>query len=219
MLPAAAEVSRMKKTIPELLDPTKAAILVVDVQNDFCHPAGAAGKAGTDTSAAMAMIPRLQALLDAAREVGTKVIFIQTIHTAETDSEAWLGRHDVPRPVCRQGTWGAEFTIVAPEANEPVVNKHRYSAFINTRLDTVLRTYKIETIITTGVASNVCVESTARHGFMLDYHLVFVGDCSAAYNPAWHDATLDNMRRNFGVVLNHHEIIAHWLGPKVAAKV
>jgi ureidoacrylate peracid hydrolase len=209
----------MKKTIPELLDPTKAAILVVDVQNDFCHPAGSAGKAGSDTSAAMAMIPRLQGLLDAAREVGTKVIFIQTIHTEETDSEAWIGRHDVPRLICRKGTWGAEFTSVAPEAGEPVVVKHRYSAFINTRLDSVLRTLKVETIIATGVATNVCVESTARHGFMLDYHLVFVGDCSAAYNQALHEGSLENMRRNFGTVLNHHEIIAHWLGPKVPARV
>jgi len=209
----------MKKTIPELLDPAKAAILVVDVQNDFCHPAGSAGKAGADTSAAQAMIPRLQALLDAAREVGTKVIFIQTIHTDETDSEAWIGRHDVPRLTCRKDTWGAEFTTVAPLANEPVVNKHRYSAFVNTRLDSVLRTLKVESIICTGVATNVCVESTARHGFMLDYHLVFVGDCSAGYNQALHDGTLENMKRNFGVVLNHHEIIAHWLGPKVPAGV
>jgi ureidoacrylate peracid hydrolase len=209
----------MKKSIPDLLDPTKTAILVVDVQNDFCHPAGSAGKAGSDTSAAMAMIPRLQSLLDAAREVGTKIIFIQTIHTDETDSEAWLGRHETPRLNCRKDTWGAEFTGVGPRDDEPIVNKHRYSAFINTRLDSVLRTYKIENIIATGVATNVCVESTARHGYMLDYHLVFAGDCSAAYDKTLHDGCLENMRRHFGVVLNHHEIIAHWLGPKVPVAV
>ena len=209
----------MKKTIPELLDPRKTAVLVVDVQNDFCHPAGSAGKAGSDTGAAMAMIPRLKTLLDAAREVGSKVIFIQTIHTPETDSEAWVGRHDTPRLNCRKDTWGAEFTIVSPEADEPVVIKHRYSAFINTRLDSVLRTFKIENVIATGVATNVCVESTARDAFMLDYNLVFVADCCAAYDKALHASTLENMRRHFGVVLNHHEIIAHWLGPKVPAAV
>ena len=207
----------MKKTIPELLDPAKAAILVVDVQNDFCHPAGSAGKAGIDTSAAMAMIPRLQSLLDAAREVGTKVIFIQTIHTDETDSSSWIGRHDPPRRNCRKDTWGAEFTVVAPQPGEPVVNKHRYSAFIHTRLESVLHTYKIETLLMTGVATNVCVESTARDGYMLDFNIVFVGDCSAAYSQTLHDATLENMRRHFGVVANHDEIIAHWLGAAVPA--
>jgi ureidoacrylate peracid hydrolase len=209
----------MKKSVPELLDPSKTAIVVVDVQNDFCHPAGSAGQAGSDTTGAMGMIPRLSALLEAAREVGTKIIFIQTIHSDETDSDAWLGRHDTPRLNCRKGTWGAEFTGVAPGEGEPVVNKHRYSAFINTRLDSVLRTYKIENIITVGVATNVCVESTARHGYMLDYHLVFVGDCCAAYDKALHEGSLENMRRHFGVVLNHHEIIAHWLGPKVPTPV
>ena len=209
----------MKKTISELLDPKKAAIIVVDVQNDFCHPAGSAGKAGSDTAGAMAMIPRLQGLLDAARAVGTRVIFVQTIHTEETDSQAWVGRHDTPRLTCRKGTWGAEFTTVAPGLGEPVVNKHRYSAFINTRLDSILRTYKIESLIMTGVATNVCVESTARDGFMLDYNIVFVGDCSAAYSQTLHDGTLENMRRHFGVVLNHHEVIAHWTGPKVPANV
>jgi ureidoacrylate peracid hydrolase len=207
----------MKKTLPELLDPAKAAILVVDVQNDFCHPDGSAGKAGSDTTAAMAMLPRLQALLDAARRVGTKVIFIQTIHTEETDSASWIGRHDVPRLTCRKDTWGAEFTLVAPRAGEAVVNKHRYSAFIHTRLESVLHTFRTETLLLTGVATNVCVESTARDGFMLDYNLVFVGDCSASYDPALHAGTLENMRRHFGVVANHDEIVAHWLGSAVPA--
>ena len=126
------------------------------------------------------MIPALQSLLDAARAVGTKVVFIQTIHENCTDSEAWLGRHGTkPRLICRKDTWGADFTGVAPLADEPVVNKHRYSAFINTRLDSVLRTYKIENLIMTGVSTNVCVESTARQGYMLDYNIVFTSDCTA----------------------------------------
>lgn len=207
----------MKKSLAELLDPAQAAVIVVDVQNDFCLPEGACGKAGQDTSASLAMIPRLQVLLDAARRAGTKVIFIQTIHTEETDSAAWIGRHDTPRAVCRRGTWGAEFTEVAPLGCDVVVNKHRYSAFIHTPLESVLHTLGVKTLVMTGVATNVCVESTARDGFMLDYNIVFVGDCTAAYDQTQHEATLANMRRHFGVVVDHDAIVARWLGERVPA--
>jgi ureidoacrylate peracid hydrolase len=199
------------KPLPELVRPAKTAVLVVDVQNDYCHPDGALGKVGLPTGSAMAMIPTLQRLLDAARASGTPVIFIQTNHTRETDSDSWTWRTaGVSGGVCRVGTWGSEFTGVAPAGDEPVVIKHRYSAFINTRLDSVLRTLKIENLIMTGVSTNVCVESTARHGYMLDYHIVFLSDCTAAYSTEEHEGALHNMRSNFGVVATADDVIAAW---------
>lgn len=194
-----------------LVRPSKTAVLVVDVQNDFCHPDGAIGKAGAATADAMEMIPRLQTLLDAARTHGIKVIFVQTIHEDATDSEPWISRNGgKAREICRKDTWGAEFTGVAPSADEPVVTKHRYSAFINTRLDSILRTFRIETLIMTGVSTNVCVESTARQGFMLDYNVVFLGDCTAAYTRAEHDGALKNIAMYFGTVADSDDVIAAW---------
>jgi ureidoacrylate peracid hydrolase len=157
------------------------------------------------------MIPTLQRFLGAAREHGTNVIFIQTIHEPATDSDAWIGRRSSPDAKnCLKGTWGAELTGLVPGVHEPVVIKHRYSAFVNTRLDSVLRTMKVENIIVLGVATNVCVESTARHGFMLDYHCVFVSDCSAAYDKAAHDMTLLVHSKHFGTVATSQEIIDTW---------
>jgi ureidoacrylate peracid hydrolase len=199
------------RTLSELVRPAKSAVIVVDVQNDFCRPEGALGKAGQPTAAAMAMLPNLQALLDAARAAGTAVIFVQTIHEHETDSSAWTWRMDGSvGGCCRKDTWGAEFTEVAPLPDEPVVIKHRYSAFINTRFDSVLRTLKVENLIMTGVSTNVCVESTARQGFMLDYNIVFMSDCTAAYSQEEHDISLYNMRTHFGVVATSAEVIAAW---------
>ena len=199
------------KTLSQLVEPSKTAIIVVDVQNDFCHPDGALGKAGQPTAAALAMIPTLQTLLDAARDNGTTVIFIQTIHESATDSEAWTARSGGKvSSACRKNTWGAEFTDVAPLPSETVVIKHRYSAFINTRLDSVLRTFKIENLIMTGVSTNVCVESTARQGFMMDYNVVFLGDCTAAYSQAEHDGALKNMEKHFGMVSTAPDVIAAW---------
>jgi ureidoacrylate peracid hydrolase len=198
--------------LSEVVKPSKTAIIVVDVQNDFCEPAGMAGKSGKDTSAAMAMIPTLQNFLTAAREHGTNIIFIQTIHEAATDSDAWVGRRKDPDAKnCLKGTWGAEFTGIGPlNESEPVVIKHRYSAFLNTRLDSILRTLKVENIVVLGVATNVCVESTSRHGFMLDYHTTFVSDCSAAYNQAAHDMTLKTHAKHFGQVATAQQIIDAW---------
>ena len=199
------------RTLPEVTIPAKTAIIVVDVQNDFCRPEGALGKAGQPTESALAMIPNLQRLLAAARAVNAPVIFIQTIHENATDSEAWVGRlGGKVAAICRKNTWGAEFTEVAPLPSEPVVIKHRYSAFINTRLDSVLRTYKIENLIMTGVSTNVCVESTARQGYMLDYNIVFVSDCTAAYSQEEHDMALYNMKSHFGLVAAADDIIAVW---------
>jgi len=197
--------------LARLIDPAKAVLVVVDVQNDFCSPEGAIGKAGAPTAAAMAMLPTLQRLLDAARAAGTPVVWLQTIHEDATDSDPWRGRSlNKSFDICRKGTWGIAFTEVAPLDDEPVVIKHRYSGFVNTRLDSVLRTLKAETLIMTGVSTNVCVESTARHGFMLDYHIVFVDDCCAAYSPEEHAGALYNIRTHFGTVTSAGELIGMW---------
>jgi ureidoacrylate peracid hydrolase len=167
--------------LSQLTVPSKSAVIVVDVQNDFCRPEGPLGQVGQPTEDAMAMIPNLQRLLVAARAAKAPVIFIQTIHEDATDSAAWVGRlGGKGADICRKNTWGAEFTGVAPLPDEPVVIKHRYSAFINTRLDSVLRTYRIENLIMTGVSTNVCVESTARHGYSHRAHVDFTDSLSEA---------------------------------------
>ena len=199
------------RSLSDVVDPSKTAILVVDVQNDFCEPSGFAGKAGKDVSGAQAMIPALQRFLAAARERRTPVIFIQTIHEPATDSAAWIGRRGEPSAGnCLKGTWGAEFTGVAPLPDEPVVIKHRYSAFIGTRLEAILHTLKVENIAVLGVATNVCVESTSRHGFMLDYHTVLVSDCCAGYDRAAHDMTMRVHAKLFGLVATSQQIIDAW---------
>jgi ureidoacrylate peracid hydrolase len=75
----------------------------------------------------------------------------------------------------------------------------------------------VENILVLGVATNVCVESTARHGFMLDYHTVFVSDCSAGYNQASHDQTLRNHAIYFGRVATSQEIIDTWAATHAVA--
>ncbi|HEY3306566.1 MAG TPA: isochorismatase family cysteine hydrolase [Candidatus Binatia bacterium] len=210
------------KTPTERWDPRWSALLVVDVQNDFVSPKGSAAQRGEDVSASVVMVPRLIRLIDEARRVGLTVVYIKTTHGEWTDTPSWIYRKSQQKVLntCREGTWGAEFYEgISPLPSERVVIKHRYSAFINTDLNTVLKAKGIESVLTTGVATNVCVETTTRDAYMYDYYVTMVGDCSAAYDLKMHESTLENMRRHFGLVATSDEIIQTWrgLGQKKAA--
>jgi ureidoacrylate peracid hydrolase len=209
------ETMEILKTLKDRCDPRYAALIVVDVQNDFVSPEGSAGKRGDDVGAAMAMIPNLTGLIDQALKVGFTVVYIRTTHSDWTDTASWIYRTSQKSGLntCREGTWGAEFYDgIAPLPSERVVIKHRYSAFINTDLNTVLKARGIQSILVCGVATNVCVETTARDGYMYDYYVTMIDDCSAAYDAKLHMSTLENIRRHFGLVASSHQIIESWSG-------
>ena len=201
------------KSLKERADPKNAALVVVDVQNDFMSPNGSAGKRGEDVSAAMAIMAPLSSLINEARRVGLTIVYIRTTHSEWTDTPSWIYRtsQKAGLSTCREGTWGAEFYDgIAPLPTERVVVKHRYSAFINTDLNTVLKARNIQSVLVCGVATNVCVETTARDAYMFDYYVTMIDDCSAAYEAKLHLSTLDNMRRHFGLVASSKDIIETW---------
>lgn len=214
--------------LEQLVDPHHAALIVVDMQNDFCDSNGALARSGSDPSLIQTMAPRLIRVLESARGVGLPIIHVRTEHSPWTDSAAWLGRHHGrQRIVCYPGSWGADYypglaprtdADRTPGNHEFVVTKHRYSGFVGTDLDLVLRSHQIRTVIMTGEATNVCVESTARDAFMRDYWVVFVSDCTASTFQAAHDATLVTMGRHFATVASSEEILASWsVYPSLAA--
>jgi ureidoacrylate peracid hydrolase len=203
------------RSLKERCDPSLAGLIVVDVQNDFCSPEGACARRGMDISAGLEMMPNLYKLIDEAREVSLPIIYIQTVHSEWTDTEPWIYRkpEGADKETCREGSWGVDFFDgIEPRADERVVIKHRYSAFINTDLDTILKAKGIESVLLTGVATNVCVESTMRDAFMLDYYVTMVEDCMAGPDPVLHEGTLENTRRQFGLVASHREVVDTWDG-------
>ncbi len=200
--------------LADRVNPKQCLLLVVDVQNDFCHPEGSMSKAGQDLSMVGEIMPHLSVLLEAARRIELPVIFTQAIHSSWTDSEAWSTRlHgvdlDLPRH-CREGSWGAELYEVTPGEGERVLVKRRFSAFYGTDLDVMLRARGIKSLILAGVATNICVETTARDAFMHDYQVVFLSDCTAAYSREEHHATLVNMSKYFGLVATSGEVTTAW---------
>jgi ureidoacrylate peracid hydrolase len=203
----------MRAMLARSVAPEHAAVLVIDVQNDFCAKGGYYDKTGADISSAAKAVERLVRFLDAARAAGVRAIYARNhydpVYISETQ-KARLRRVGWDIPYCRQGTWGAEFYRVAPQHDEVVVTKHRFDAFYGTDLEIVLRANKVRSLIMTGVATNVCVESTLRSAFFRDFEVVVVEDCCAARNARAHEATLDNVRQFFGMVASADEVEELW---------
>lgn len=212
------------RPLKEKVEPQRAALCVVDVQNDFCSPGGFMDREGQDLGPVRAMLPLLDELIHLARERDVAIIYTQASYGVAGDpylSPSWLDRAArvnrggayVDYPVCREGDWGFELIKELPVLDgdrELRLEKHRYSAFVGTELDLLLRSRGIETVIFAGVATNVCVESTARDAFMRDYFVVVVGDCCASYTKAAHNAALQNLRTYFGEVIPLKTLGAAW---------
>lgn len=203
------------RTLQDKVAPGNAALIVVDVQNDFCADEGVFGRTGNDLSMVQAAVPKLQQLIDGARTAKVPVIFVQAIYDPVYLPPVWHERNariGFESPRCLSGSWGADFYKVAPLPGETIVRKHRYSAFVDTELDLILRSQRIQTVIVAGVATNICVESTARDAFMKDYYVAFMDDASGAYRKEFHDSTLANIAIGFGTVTTAKEVLAAWQG-------
>lgn len=197
----------------ERIDPSKTAVLVIDVQNDFCSPEGWFGGVGHDLSIIHSAVQNLKGFLGPARDAGNTMIFVRGVYDQKYLSQVMIERHErdgLPLEHCIEGSWGAGYYEIAPETSDIDLVKHRYSAFIGTELDDILKARGIENLILTGITSNVCVESTARDGYMYDYRIVFVSDCTGTYSQSLHDASLENITRSFGVVVTSDDLIEAW---------
>ena len=197
----------------------KSAVIVIDFQNDFCHNDGTYGRAGYDPSMIQAAASKTMELLEGARRSKVPIIHVRTFHYPWTDSPSmrrrftanWISKDlGLDRSKhCREGSWGGEFYL-APDPDECIVTKHRYSAFIETDLDLILRSIGAKTLVMTGCATNVCVESTARDGFMKDYFVVVAEDCAGAMTKEEHEASLYTLDRYFATVTNSRIVLQAW---------
>lgn len=199
--------------------PQQAAVVVIDVQNDFCAPDGLQSRQGRDLSAVDVAVERLHALVKTARKVAVPVVFVRTTHHARNDTPEWLGRHPDSARVqsCAEGTWGADFYVVQPEPDELVVEKHRYNAFTGTDLDGLLRRMHRRSLLICGVTTNTCVETTLRDAVCRDFLVTLVEDCCAAYGVDAHERGVAATRAGFGLVADSQHLISAWTSRPLAA--
>ncbi|MDG0811073.1 cysteine hydrolase family protein [Cohnella rhizosphaerae] len=193
------------------LQPQDTALIIIDMQNDFCHEDGASAQRGlADIAAFQACVPKIDGLIAHARAAGVPVVFVYMTLDDTTKSEAWTNKHGTEMSIVVKDSWGADYYKLYPQPGDAVVEKHRYSGFIGTNLDLILRSMGCKSIVLTGVLTNVCVESTARDGFMLDYNVTLVSDACAGSSPEAHAGTLANIANVFGTVLDAGQVGAVW---------
>ena len=195
-----------KSPLVTLVHSRRAAVLVVDVQPLFTE--------GVEPPVA----PVLQALgrfLRAARGANVLRVFVRFMQPdALTDRWAALWREqfgdefiDRAAPDSPAVAYSPGFE---PETGDLAVTKARYSAFRDTDLADQLRRRGIETVIVAGLTTDVCVSSTARDAFQLDFHTITLSDCCAADERARHEAALVTLGKVFGRVCTSDEVIAAW---------
>ena len=201
----------------EILHPDHSALIVVDVQNDFVHEDGALAnivtKIGRDMNHVQASLPRINEAITVARAAGAHVIYLQEVISRATllpNFQTIFG--DFDHVAVREGTWGAEFMddLLQPQENERVIRKPCYDGFQDTALDVTLRSLGVRTCIYVGCATNVCVEATARHGFVQGYYTALLEDACGALTVQEHDATLDTFRVFYGPVLRVEALATLW---------
>ena len=202
----------------------QSAVVVVDMQNAFASKKGLLDLAGMDISGAPKVVETTRTILDAARTAGIPVVYLQMGYQADLSdsggpsSPNWHKELAIRMMNCTPalkgklvtvGTW--DFDIVdelKPRPDDLVVVKTRYSGFARTTLDAELRRRGIRYLFFTGIATNVCVESTLRDAFFLDYWPLLITDAAmAAGAPAMHDATVQNVENFFGWTMTAAEFI------------
>lgn len=182
------------------LNAAASALLVVDMQMFFLDP-----ESPTYACGGPAALPAVKRLAGAFRAAGRPVIFTQHAHHPNGSDLGimdwwWEGR-------CLQGSEASRIhPELGPLEGEKVIVKHRYSAFYNTDLETVLRCLKIEDLVVSGVMTNLCCESTARDAYFRDYRVFVPADGMGTITEDMHLASLLNLAFGFAFVTTADEI-------------
>lgn len=208
---------------PLTIEPARTALVVVDMQNAFVSPGGLLDLAGIDISGAPATVDAARRTIDAARALGIAVVFLRIVYPRDLSTAGgphspnprkelalWLmeRRPELRGTLLVEGTPDAAIAdALKPGAGDVVIAKQRYSGFAGTPLDQVLRGRDIRHLLFVGVATNVCVESTLRDAYFLEYWPVLVEDATMQAGPPFcQQATVFNVEHFFGWVTTSHAL-------------
>jgi len=202
---------------PIEIDLAQTAVVAVDLQNGYASPGGYRALIGQDVGPARAAVANALRLLEAARAAGLTVILLQNGWDAELKTaggphspnwhksnplKAMRARPELKGKILTHGSWDYAFIDqLKPAPGDIVVPKARYSGFCGTALDNVLRARDIRNLVFTGIATNVCVESTIRDAYHREFFCLLVADATAQSGPSFiQEATLYNVERFLGWV-------------------
>jgi len=221
------------QTRPEEIevDLAKSALVIVDMQNAFASKGGTLDLAGADLSEAPRVVGTIRSVLDRARAAAIAVVHVQIAYRPdlsnaggkrspnyykETAMRLMGSRPELRGKLMTEGSWDAELVEeLKPRAGEIVVTKTRYSGFAGTTLDAQLRDRGIQYLFFAGIAANVCVESTLRDAYFLDYWPILLADGTlAAGGRKMYEATIFNVESFFGWTITAEALCASLSAPQ-----
>lgn len=233
-------VTLTARPAPATFDTTRAALVVVDMQNDFASAGGMFHRAGIDLASIRAIVEPIQAVLAAARAAGVVVVYLKMGFAPDLadagfpNSPTWIKHAPLhvgleveapdgrPSRILIRDTWNTAIVDeLTPEPADLIIDKHRYSGFYETALDAELRRRGIETLLFTGATTSVCVESTLRDAMARDFHCVVVEDCvaepiGAGLSRTNHEASLLTLQLLFASITDAAAVVAALTEPQLA---
>jgi ureidoacrylate peracid hydrolase len=192
------------------LNPDSTALIIIDMQKDFCCEGGTFHKRGFDIISAQNLAKRLNSFLKEARKTLKHTIHLQMIKRPEFTSPTVDDLYSRIKMERSYDPALAEPYEVIPQSGDIVIPKHKYSGFVSTYLDPFLRSKRVNTLIIAGLATNVCVESTARDGFMREYDIVIPSDLTEGTSTEAKKWSLLNLDMFFAEVVSSNEILECW---------
>jgi ureidoacrylate peracid hydrolase len=211
------------------VDPTKTAIIVVDMQNDFGSRGGMFDRAGVDISVIQKVIDPIAKVLATARKAGMKIIYLKFAFKedlSDVGNEEFRVQHHLARVgdtvnapngtksrILVRNTWNTDIVSeLKPQTGDLVLYKTRYSGFYETELDSLLKQLGKKNLIIIGCTTSTCVESTVRDAMFRNYSSIVLEDCTAepvGYNlpRSNHDASILLIQRLLGWVSSSDEFI------------
>jgi ureidoacrylate peracid hydrolase len=200
-----------KLNLPQKLEIGSTALLVIDIQNDFCSPSGLMASMGKDISGMLPMIGRLKKLIHVCDQVGVPVFYTQQIYDRAKLSDIQKEQYDLDGKLitCDVAGNGYKFYEINPPSDR-VYPKYNYNVFSNSVLAQELVERGIKTLIITGVVTQVCVETAIRNGFDIGYKIVVPEDLVAttSRDADVQERTLRLVSKTYGSVVRSSEIIA-----------
>jgi len=210
---------------PLSIDLLETAVIVVDMQNAFVKRGGYFDLVGYDLSGVEGIIAPCRKIITAARQKGARIIYLQMGCSPDFSDRGPAGspynlkakglrlihrRPEVKDKFYIYGSWGAEIIEeLKPGPGDIVVRKQKYDGFIGTNLEIILSTFGIKYVAFIGTATNLCVESTLRHAFFLDYFPILVSDAvSHAGSSITQEATILNVKNHLGWVTTCERFVA-----------
>src|SRR3989344_8691444 len=198
--------------LKEIVIPNTMALIVIDMQNDFCSNEGIYKRYSEDFMLIQKTIPNVQNLTNTAKDFGILTVFVRSLFDNKYKLPHLIEKHralGINEEIWKEGSWGTELYI-APSKSDPIITKHNEDAFLYTFLDPLLKKHNVKTVVLAGLLTEKCIETTARSAQLRGYFVIVPEDCIGSDKKLCHEGLVNTMRNMFMHITDSEELVRLW---------